>query len=488
MDLVKEIERLCQKAAIDVRFNLPSCIALERYYTTFFDSFVIHVPCVHAQSWRTDTAHPSVLLGMAAIGANYQYEKDIAYNFHRVARLSIIDYIESSAFKTNRPVWLMQSMFFTMAYGAWSGKYDLVQETLSMQSTLGHVWRNSDCPEIGAAGNSSENDWLLVETWRRTKFVVYTFLSNLTITFNVPPILVNSEIHLELPCTAREWDASTPQVLMDYHKQFRTNPPTFRETLNKLLSPNLNDEITCSAFGLYVMIHALMQQIWHTRQASLSNEVTEITSLEAALKKWRMAWATNSESSLSPHSPHGPLAFNSSTLLRLAYVRLCGDFSKVNAAVTSQSIDHIAGSMRAQSGDIARSPSRTISALHAIHALRIPVKIGINQVARTGMLVWSLQHYLYAFECSLFLSKWLSDIHTAFSEGTWTEDERRVEALVRETLEEVDLDPSILEKPWNSRLMYAWAKMFDCLEIWGITSILGLSCVQYADNIEHTTV
>lgn len=34
-----------------------------------------------------------MLLGMAAIGANYQYEKEIAYNFHRAARLSIISYV-----------------------------------------------------------------------------------------------------------------------------------------------------------------------------------------------------------------------------------------------------------------------------------------------------------------------------------------------------------------------------------------------------------
>lgn len=33
----------------------------------------------------------------------------------------------------------MQSMFFTMAFGAWSGKAELVQETLAMQSTLAHV-------------------------------------------------------------------------------------------------------------------------------------------------------------------------------------------------------------------------------------------------------------------------------------------------------------------------------------------------------------
>lgn len=81
------------------------------------------------------------------------------------------------------------------------------------------------------------------------------------------------------------------------------------------------------------------------------------------------------------------------------------------------------------------------------------------------------------------MSKWLSEIHDPQHESTWTDDERRVEAVVRETLGEVDLDFMASEKPWSSQLMYAWAKMFDCLEIWGITSVLGSSCLQYANDI-----
>jgi hypothetical protein len=81
------------EAPTQVRFNLPSSIALERYLTTFFDSFIIHVPCLHAYTWRADMAHPSMLLGMTAIGANYQFEKDVAYYLNRIARLSILDYV-----------------------------------------------------------------------------------------------------------------------------------------------------------------------------------------------------------------------------------------------------------------------------------------------------------------------------------------------------------------------------------------------------------
>jgi hypothetical protein len=86
------------------------------------------------------------------------------------------------------------------------------------------------------------------------------------------------------------------------------------------------------------------------------------------------------------------------------------------------------------------------------------------------------------------LSKWLSDIHTLSPESAWTDDERRVEAVVRETLSEVDLGPCPPGKPWSARLMYAWAKMFDCLDIWGITSVLGSSCLEYANSIGDTNI
>lgn len=236
----------------------------------------------------------------------------------------------------------------------------------------------------------------------RTKYIVYSFFNNLTITFNVPPILVNSEVRIELPCTGKEWSASTPQALAECRKHLPTHTAHFQEAFSSLLSQNSADEVNCSSFGLYILIHAILQQIWHIRQASLSRDAPELTALEPALKKWQNAWTANSESSLSPHNPHGPLAFNSSTLLRLAYVRLSADLGEVNSTVASQSVSAIAKSMNEHSGGIRRSNSRTMTALHAIHALRVPVKIGLNQVARTGMLVWSLQHYLYSFECSKF--------------------------------------------------------------------------------------
>lgn len=149
------------------------------------------------------------------------------------------------------------------------------------------------------------------------------------------------------------------------------------------------------------MIQALLQQIWHLRQV-LSDEsfsTDQQTRLEVALQRWQTVWEANAESSLSPRNPHGPLAFNSSALLRLAYVRLCVNFGSLKNVVLSLNVSAISTAMRQQLGDVQRSQRSAKAALYAIHALRIPVKLGINLPGRLGSPAWSLQHHLYSFEC-----------------------------------------------------------------------------------------
>jgi len=409
----------------------------------------------------------------------------LAYNLHRAARLSIINYLELSNFTSKkRPAWVMQALFFTMAFGTWSGKFDAVPEAFSFQANLAHMVRYLEEPGQRWDEMRDGDTWIEIETMKRTKLVLYSYFNNLTMTFNVPPALLNSEVDLYLPCSEGEWTAPTPEALAEYRKRSPTPTPAFAKVLKSLLSPSEPYSIPCSTFGSYVMIHALLQQIWHIRQVFPNgDDYPELAALEPALRKWQAVWEADPESSISPRNPHGPLAFNSSALLRLAYVRLRVDFARVKSVVTSQCPEAICKSMMMHMGIVKRSPGDTKAALYAIHALRIPVKLGMNLVARSGSLIWSLQHHLYSFECCLFLSKWLEAISAPGAEATWTEDERRVEALVRETLEEVELGPPESEKSMSAKIMYAWALMFDCLEIWGVTSVLGSSFLLYANSL-----
>ena len=135
-------------------------MALERYIAVFFDAFLVHTPCIHVATFKAESAHPSLLLAMAAVGANYHEEPETASNLHRAARLSILNIVwsqiqtflaftdlikmEQTSFTSkSRPTWTMQSIFLTMFFGVWKGKFDAVQESLAFQSNLAHVCARS---------------------------------------------------------------------------------------------------------------------------------------------------------------------------------------------------------------------------------------------------------------------------------------------------------------------------------------------------------
>ena len=51
---------------------------------------------------------------------------------------------------------------------------------------------------------------------------------------------------------------------------------------------------------------------------------------------------------------------------------------------------------------------RLIPALiYSAHALSIPVRLGIDHIARSQAFFWSVRHSLASFECAVLLSKWL---------------------------------------------------------------------------------
>ena len=51
--------------------------------------------------------------------------------------------------------------------------------------------------------------------------------------------------------------------------------------------------------------------------------------------------------------------------------------------------------------------------LYAAHMLSIPVRLGVDRVARSQAFFWSVRHSLSGLECAVLLSKWLSSASAA---------------------------------------------------------------------------
>jgi hypothetical protein len=229
---------------------------------------------------------------------------------------------------------------------------------------------DSASPEAWNGGTKAEipedhqdwYNWKAMEERKRTLYAVFILSSLLVSAYNHTPALTNSEIMLDLPCDEEFWSAETANSFyakggarMADHNQI-----TFHDALGELLrtsekqqqqhhmiqgqpfgsSVNTQDlpksDLKPSTFGCLVLINALHNYIWETRQRHhnkiWTNEETEKMHrhIEPALKAWQAAWASNPHHSLERPNPYGfgPLSADSIPLLDLAYVRLFVNLSR----------------------------------------------------------------------------------------------------------------------------------------------------------------
>jgi len=299
-----------------------------------------------------------------------------------------------------------------MAMGMW-GPPALLREALIIQNQLAllvrdHGLRAPNYPKQELCWE----DWILFEGDRRTKWLVYCFFNLHSIAYDIPPVLRTSEMKIDLPQSAAEWRAASADEWHLSQKNVPRGSLSFQHVLSKLFSATQEDIPPISSLGNYVLILAIIQQIYVVRQASsLTSSMTHDGSLRTediewfgqVLRLWQIGWERAPESSLDPTNPYGPVAFSSTALLRLAYIRLHCDLGPCRGLDTRDP-QVIARSLKAAL-PLTRSPRLSRAILQAAHALSIPVKIGIKFVAHTQTLLWSMQHSLANLECAFLLSK-----------------------------------------------------------------------------------
>ncbi|KAI1313490.1 DNA binding regulatory protein AmdX [Xylaria venustula] len=197
--------------------------------------------------------------------------------------------------------------------------------------------------------------WKTMEERKRTLYIIFILSSLLVTAYNHAPALTNSEILLDLPCDEEFFAAESAAAfqLKGGARAANHNRMTFHEALGDFLltnekqqklafsnaqpfgsTVNLHDipksELKPSTLGCLVLINALHNYIWETRERHhnkvWTNEETEKMHrhIEPALKAWQSAWASNPHHSLERPNPFGmgPLSADAIPLLDLAYVRL----------------------------------------------------------------------------------------------------------------------------------------------------------------------
>lgn len=307
-----------------------------------------------------------------------------------------------------------------------------------------------------------------------------------------------AELKMALPSSAAEFKAMNESAWREAHKK-SVKPTTFEDALGRLFSKGgRNVTEWNSSLGSYILIHALIQHIFFVRQTAKCRFNSngdlfpeDITALEQALRNWQIGWRRNPESSLDPMDPNGPVAFNSTALLRLAYIRLNVDTGPGRALDTRDPFQ-IANAFR-ESPAIRRTPKLVRAVLHSAHALSIPVKIGIRLVAQTQTFIWSIQHSLCSLECAFLLSKWLEALSLPNPEPPITEDEKRIVDLVKTMLDETEFsvpaglraeDPSRF-RHLSAGVLKVWATIFRGAQTWAIVDVIGTALYVYADMLQQ---
>ncbi|KAF2149882.1 hypothetical protein K461DRAFT_230541 [Myriangium duriaei CBS 260.36] len=539
-------------------FQLPSRLALSRYVAAYVNGFHEHLPFLHIPSMSVDRCSVELILAMAAVGAQYCFEGDrgvelfnaahsiAAYRIRRRdARLAVFGHEEisevgdarqdsrqhssvdpehsSNATPTSHqpkigPLGLLsddeldgsfrekddlvqtaQALLVLMAMATWAKHKEILREALAIQSVLATLVRDDGLRSPELPDDVTWEQWIRHETTKRTKFIVYCFFNLHCIVYNIPPLILNAELHLNLPASAAEFRADTVQKWSEARSRHAHDPPLgFQDALSRLFSQSGRDVTgTSSSLGNYILIHAVIQHIFLMRQSARYRPTPapelpadDVSALETALRNWQLGWSRNPESSLDPMDPNGPVAFNSTALLRLAYIRLNVDTGPGRALDTRDPVQ-IASAFR-DAPALRRTPRLVRAVLHAAHALSIPVKIGVRLVAVTQTFIWSIQHSLCSLECAFLLSKWLDALAVGAPDPPVSDEERRIGRIVRTMLDETEFgvpehvspDSPECAKRLSAGVLRVWATIFRGAQTWAIVDVIGASLGVYADMLE----
>ena len=343
----------------------------------------------------------------------------------------------------NTPLWLVQAMLLNVIYGHNCGDKTLAGIASTHCAALVNLARAADLtkrvPEFGnggeafqhfkqedvpMGGNETNNsqwncngsygmldaqsewyNWKLGEERKRTLYAVFILSSLCVSAYNHAPALMNSEIGLDLPCDENLWAADSAENwrMLGGAIVAEQRATSFASALSTLLtasqrsqqrSHRMNQpfdeavlkfedlpksEIEPSTFGCLVLINALHNYIWETRQRHMGRQwTTQETEamhahIEPALRAWQAAWSSNPEHSLERPNPYGASCLSADCIphLDLAYVRLFVNLGRSKEAFFRRDFDTMADEL-AQGSEIVQhadhSPSSTPSSSDSVAA------------------------------------------------------------------------------------------------------------------------
>ncbi|KAK8037906.1 C2H2 transcription factor [Apiospora phragmitis] len=511
-------------------FIFPSRHTLTRFLEGYVSGFHDHLPILHLPTISMVDLSPELLLAILAVGAQYRFENHRGNALWYAAKAVALEQIRRRHshevhVPPNTPQSRMetiQALLLLFAVGLWGAKA-ILHEALSLQSLLALLVR-----EEGFMAESTQTAdweaWIRIEGANRTKLIVYCFFNLCSIAYNMPPLLLTSELNILLPHSSKLWRAESAWQWQEARHAFSTMDISLQDAFSRLFSrPPQGPALYMSALGNYGLIHAVLQHIFLLKQTCFSSAPSfeaprglrpdDVEEVAQALRMWQMSFEQHQSraAEMNPQngndpSAGGPLAYNPTALWRLASIRLYTDLSPSRTLETRE-----AGQIAAAFLDapyLNRSVRLNRAVLQAIHALSMLVKLGVNYVARRKSTEWSIQHSFCNLECAILLSKWLMTLASIGpSDPPASPEERNLLEMLRRMLDEtefaVPIDPSLSGsasghpphvdytasdstklRQLAAAVTRLWAETFKGNHMLDIVKVIGNGLEGYADLLE----
>ncbi|KAF1816890.1 hypothetical protein P152DRAFT_453500 [Eremomyces bilateralis CBS 781.70] len=515
-------------------FKLPSRHALTRYLISFFEGFHSHLLFIHEPTFKPSGTPLELTLAMCSAGAQYCFERRVAEQLFHAANAIVfarLRYEETSFGPQIRslirlhnsslredvpsarrgdpwaPLDTIKTLLILVGYATWE-VVGLLQQSFALRQLLVHCLRDiglaeeSHQPTSPGSNGLTWEQWIEKESARRSKLIAFCYVNVHSIAYDVHPMLWCSELHLRLPCSTDRWQARSASQWANLERQDDKDQMLFQEALSLLLY-STDEAITIqpnpSPLGNYVLLHALLQRIHIVRELSLhascgaaTMPAPELQIIGRGLRCWTLMWQQAPESGLNPNNKSGPVPFTSSALLGIAYVRLALNIGPFRHLELRDPSSIALGLTRLP--NIERNDSLFSALLYSTHALSVPVRLGIDRVARSQAFFWSVQHALSGFECAVFLAKWLCSLHTPSQNHTAILFEDRILLWIRRIVEEayavVDFDEPDLEVPTDPFslglvVLMIWSRFFQGNTQWPFIVILGKSLQKHGESLQE---
>lgn len=338
----------------------------------------------------------ALILAMAAIGALYEFEFGPAKELFDMSRTMIRLYTgerrkaDMSALHMNQngpdpaentPLWLVQAMLLNVIYGHNCGDKLAASIAATLCGSVINLARSARLTHPAQVYQPMEMDypaadvhnewhaWKVREESKRTLYAIFILSSLLVSAYNHAPALMNSEIRLQLPCDDALWAAENADMWKALGGSSSDQQDVqFASALTSLLTAHQRDQgrghhassqqgqslpevdFKPSTFGCLVLINALHNYIWETRQRHMGFEwTTQETEamharVEPALRAWQAAWSLNPEHSMERPNPFGASSLSADCipLLDLAYLRLFVNLGRSKEAFFQRDWDAMA--------------------------------------------------------------------------------------------------------------------------------------------------